>query len=126
MLSAIAGDRVIVLWLDDLSELGVETLALLGALPHLAPTLRVLLLTTARPETPSEATAAASIRALSLAFELSSLPIGPLEEHATAAMLRAAHPIAPELSLELARASGGVPLDALQCLHALAHAGKLS
>lgn len=121
VLSAIAGDRVIVLWLDDPSELGAETLALLGALPHLAPALRVLLLTTARPATPSQEPAAAAIRALSIAFEVSTLPIGPLEEDATAAMLRAAHPIAAELSLELARASGGVPLDALQRLHALAH-----
>lgn len=125
VLAAIAAERVLVLWLDDLTELGVETLALLRALPVLAPALRVLVLTTARPETLAGGAAECAREALASAFELETLPVAPLEERSAAAMLRAAHPLSPELALELARASRGVPLDALQRLHALAREGKL-
>jgi hypothetical protein len=124
VLSVIANERVLVLWLDELTELGAPTRALLGALPELAPALRVMLLTTARPDTLDGT--ASSFRALAPAFELSILPVTPLEEEAAAVMLRATHPVNPELARELARASGGVPLEALQRLHGLARQGKLA
>jgi hypothetical protein len=124
VLSAIAADRTLVLWLDELCEFRAETVEVLAALPRLAPNLRVLLLMTARPESLADTAAASALRRLASAFELSTLHVAPLEASAAAAMLQAAHPIEPQRALELARESEGVPLEALQRLHALVRAGK--
>jgi hypothetical protein len=126
VLSVIAEERTLVLWLDELGELRAETVELLAALPRLAPTLRVLLLLTSRPEALDDVGAASALRKLAAGFELSTLHVSPLEPPVAAAMLRAAHPIEPELALELARESGGVPLAGLQRLHSLALAGKFA
>jgi hypothetical protein len=126
VLSVIADDRTLVLWLDELCELRAETVELLAALPRLAPALRVLLLLTARPGALDEVGSASALRRLASGFEFSTLHVTPLDVPVAAAMLQAAHPIEPELALELARESGGVPLSGLQRLHALARAGKFA
>jgi hypothetical protein len=125
VLSVIADGRTLVLWLDELCELRAETVDLLAALPRLAPTLRVLLLLTSRPEALDDVGPASALRTLAEGFEFTTLHVPPLDVPVAAAMLRAAHPIEPELALALARESGGVPLAGLQRLHALALAGKL-
>jgi hypothetical protein len=85
----------------------------------------VLLLMTARPESLADTAAASAVRRLASGFELSTLDVAPLEPPAAAAMLQAAHPpLAREQALDLARESGGVPLEALRRLHALVRSHK--
>jgi eukaryotic-like serine/threonine-protein kinase len=125
VLVEIAGTRPLLLWLDDPAELCVETLAMLAALPRHAPTLRLMVVTTARPEALGKASAVACVRSLRGSLETEFLPVPPLDSLTTSALLRAAHPIDSALALQIALDSGGVPLDALDRLFALAKRGRI-
>ncbi|HVR20263.1 MAG TPA: hypothetical protein VMS65_11220, partial [Polyangiaceae bacterium] len=125
VLVEIAGKRPLLLWLDDPAELSAETLALFAALPRLAPSLRMMVVTTARPEALGNPAAIAGVRALRSAFETEFLAVPPLDSLTTSAMVRAAHPIDSALALQIALDSGGIPFDALERLFALAKRGRL-
>jgi hypothetical protein len=125
VLVELAGSRPLLLWLDDPSQLCPETLSVLAALPRQAPSLRVMVVTTACPEELGKSTAVASIHALRTSLETEFLAVPPLDSLTTSAMLRASHPIDSALALQIALDSGGIPLDALERLFALAKRGRV-
>jgi serine/threonine protein kinase len=125
VLAEVAGTRPLLLWLDDPSELSPETLSMLAALPRHAPSLRVMVVTTARPELLGKPAALATVRALRASLDTEFLAVPPLDSLTTSAMLRAAHPIDSALALSIALDSGGIPLDALERLVALAKRGRV-
>ena len=125
VLFEIAGKLPLLLWLDDPAELSPETLSLFAALPSLAPCLRMMVVTTARPEALGNAAAIASVRALRSTFETEFLAVPPLDSLTTSAMLRAAHPIDSALALQIALDSQGIPFEALERLFALAKRGRV-
>jgi eukaryotic-like serine/threonine-protein kinase len=125
VLVEIAGTRPLLLWLDDPAELSAETLAMLAALPRHAPALRLMVVTTARPEALGKSSAVACVRSLRASLETEFVPVPPLDSLTTSAMLRAAHSIDSALALRIALDSGGVPLDALERLFALAKRGRV-
>jgi serine/threonine protein kinase len=125
VLVELAGSRPLLLWLDDPSQLCPETLSVLAALPRQAPSLRVMVVTTACPEELGKSTVVASIHALRTSLETEFLAVPPLDSLTTSAMLRASHPIDSALALQIALDSGGIPLDALERLFALAKRGRV-
>ena len=125
VLDEMAGQRPLVLSLEDPTELSPETLAMLGALPRSAPGLRVVVLLTARPETLGRPAATSAIRAIRASLETEFITVPTLDSLTTSAMLRASHPIDSALALQIALESGGVPLDALTRLFALAKRGRV-
>jgi hypothetical protein len=125
VLVEIAGTRPLLLWLDDPAELCAETLSMLAALPRHAPTSRIMVVTTARPEALGKPSAVACVRSLRASLETEFVAVPPLDSLTTSAMLRAAHAIDSALALQIALDSGGVPLDALERLFALARRGRV-
>jgi hypothetical protein len=125
VLVQIAGTRPLLLWLDDPAELSAETLSMLAALPRHAPSFRIMVMTTARPEELSKSAAVASIHAFRASLETEFLAVPPLDSLTTSAMLRASHPIDSALALQIALDSGGIPLDALERLFTLAKRGRV-
>lgn len=125
VLVEIAGARPLLVWVDDPAELGPETAALLAALPRHAPLLKLMVVTTARPEALAKPAAIAGVKALRAGLETEFVPVPPLDSLTTSAMLRAAHPVDSALALSIALDSGGVPLDALERLFALAKRGRI-
>ncbi len=125
VLVEIAGTRPLLLWLDDPSELCPETLSMLAALPRHAPSLRVMVVTTARPEALGKPSALAAVHALRASLDTEFLAVPPLDSLTTSAMLRAAHPIDSALALSIALDSAGIPLDALERLFTLAKRGRV-
>ena len=125
VLAQIAGTRPLLLWLDDPTNLCPETLAMFAALPRHAPSLRLMVVTTARPDALAKPTALASVRALRASLETHFTSVSPLDSLTTSAMLRAAHPIDSALALQIALDSAGIPLSALERLYALAKRGRL-
>ena len=125
VLQEMAGNRPLVLWLDDPTELCSETLTMLGALPRHAPALKILVVTTARPETLGKPAATTTVRALRASLETEFLAVPSLDSLTTSAMLRATHPIDSALALQIALDSEGIPLDALSRLFALAKRGRV-
>jgi hypothetical protein len=84
-----------------------------------------MVVTTACPEELGKSTAVASIHALRTSLETEFLAVPPLDSLTTSAMLRASHPIDSALALQIALDSGGIPLDALERLFALAKRGRV-
>jgi eukaryotic-like serine/threonine-protein kinase len=124
-LQDLAGQRPLVLWLDDISRLTSPTLAVLASLARAEPAPRVFVIATARPETLGQSAANDVVCLLLGAMRTEFLRVSPLDSLSTSAMLRAALPIDPALALQIALESGGVPLMALGKLHALARKGKV-
>jgi serine/threonine protein kinase len=125
VLAEIAGEQPLLLWLDDPGELSSETLSMLAALPRHAPSLRIMVVTTASPEALGRPAAVASVRTLRAYLDTEFLPVPALDSLTTSAMLRAAHPIDSALALQIALDSGGIPLDALERLFTLAKRGRI-
>jgi hypothetical protein len=125
VLVEIAGTRPLLLWLDDPTEFCPETLTMLAMLEQHAPELKVMVVTTARPESLAKPSALASVRALRASLETDFAPVPTLDSLTTSALVRAAHPIDSALALQIALDSGGVPFDALERLYALAKRGRL-
>jgi serine/threonine protein kinase len=125
VLVEIAGRLPLLLWLDDPRDLCAETLAMFAALPQHAPDLKLMVVTTSRPEALAEPATLASVRTLRSTLETVFANVPALDSLTTSAMLRAAHPIDSALALSIALDSAGVPLAALERLYALAKRGRV-
>jgi hypothetical protein len=120
VLYELADGRPLLLWLDNLTHVSHLTRTLLTALPRKEPSLRLLIVTTVRPECLRDPTVADAIGALQASLRTNMVRVPALDSLTTSAMLRAALPIDPALALQIALDSGGVPLDGLQRLYAFA------
>ncbi len=122
----ISKDRPILLWLDDLFQASSTTFDMLTRLRKDNPSIRLLVIATARREALlSDIDIALRMEALRADWEGEAIEMEPLGAEETSTLLRATLPLHDEATERAANTSGGNPLFALQLLHAWSGGGYL-
>jgi tetratricopeptide (TPR) repeat protein len=121
ILERIGKSRPILLWLDDLHLGSVRTFEALSKLQDAAPSLRVLLLATARSEAVAvDPEALARLEILRHLYVGKVVELRPLSPPETEQLLLSSLPLEPAAVERATERSRGNPLFALQLLHAWA------
>ncbi|GAC1394034.1 MAG: hypothetical protein NVSMB47_02400 [Polyangiales bacterium] len=126
VLERIGRDRPILMWLDDFHNAPPNTYEGLIKIRRESPTLRMLLIVTARHEAlVGDPQIERRLEVLRRTFGGPKLPLAPLDVADTQALLRSALPLDERALREAEERSKGNPLFALQLLHAWAANGGL-
>jgi serine/threonine protein kinase/tetratricopeptide (TPR) repeat protein len=125
VLERIGRERPLLLWLDDIHNAPPTTLEGLVKILREVPTLRMLVVATARREALGDRVVDRRIESMRRALGGPRLVFGPLEAADTHALLRASLPLDDRALHEAQARSKGNPLFALQLLHAWAATGGL-
>lgn len=124
-LRRIAGGRPLLFFLDDLHNAAQTTLDGLLRIHTTEPDQRILMVATVRSEDVQVGTATCDrLRRWREQMDGQAIDVEPMDPKCTAELLRASLPLDDEAIQEAVRRSRGVPLYALQQLHAWAHTGQ--
>lgn len=126
VLERIGKDRPILLWLDDIHLAQPREIAWLERLKKETTGFRMLILATMVTEgAESDPVRVAAVRQLGEIFDASVLEVQPLGESDTSALLLSSISLDPEAVATAWGRSKGIPLFALQLVHAWANGGSL-
>jgi eukaryotic-like serine/threonine-protein kinase len=124
-LRRIAAGRPLLFFLDDLHNAAQTTLDGLLRIHNTEPDQRILMVATVRSEDVQVGTATCDrLRRWREQMDGQPVDVEPMDPKWTAELLRASLPLDDEAIQEAVRRSRGVPLYALQQLHAWAHTGQ--
>jgi len=124
LIRAAADEQPVLIVAEDCHLLDRESLTTLASLPRDLPATRIMMLLTAEPAPPSDVLDGLRTR-LGRDIPGATVELGPLDQRALAAMARAVFPGYDDKALErltrrVAADSAGVPLLAIEILHAVA------
>ncbi|MEI7892838.1 MAG: AAA family ATPase [Myxococcales bacterium] len=127
VLERIGRDRPVLLWLDDLHYGSANTFDMLSSLRRSNPSLRLLVVATARSEAlATDLDAALRVEAFQAEWNGRVVELGPLGSLETQGLLRSALPLDDDALARAVSQSRGNPLFALQLLYAWAGGGYLT
>jgi len=127
VLERLAADRPLLVWFDDLHLTSTNTFEMLSRLRRDVPSLRLMIVATARSESlETDLDAAVRMEALRSEWSGHVIELSPLGSEDTEVLLQSTLPLKDAAVQSVVAQSRGNPLFALQLLHAWAGGGYLT